>query len=185
MGARSARIELRPYKLSDFPSYVRGFELRGRKRNKFDEGPVTEKFLSRANYLGRMKKQHKRGRTRECFIFGIFDRKTGAHLGGIDLWMISSALRMVNLGYYIHNHAAGRGYGSEAARLAQEIAFRQIDLLRVEASCEPQNKASARVALKAGMFPEGLRRNYPIPGGPTDLYAFGMSAMDFKKRRQR
>ncbi len=185
MIARSQRIELRPYLAGDFDSWLTGNLWRKKKQNEFDTKPQPRKNLTRAFFNKRKRNLEKRAAERSCFIFGIFHRHTGEHLGVIDLYIISPRSHWANLGYLVLNQHWGNGFGPEAASLALEIAFKQLDLLRVEASCELHNKASARVALKAGMFEEGLRRKYPIPAGMKDLYVFGMNSVDFKKRKRR
>jgi ribosomal-protein-alanine N-acetyltransferase len=151
--------------------------------NSFDDRTRSKKELSKTAFLKFCRRCAKRGRDRAIFIFGIFERKTGSHLGRVDLWVLNPVIRTANLGYYVHNPFWGHGYASEAARLAQKIAFGPLNLRRVEASCELKNKASACVALKSGMIPEGLRRKYPIPSGMKDLFVYGMNSVDFRRRR--
>lgn len=116
------------------------------------------------------------------FVFGIFDRVTGACLGTLDLYVLNRTLRWANLGYQIHNNHWGKGIASEAAALALKLAFGPLDFHRVEASCELDNRASARVALRAGMIAEGIRRNFFSHGGGTDVRVLGISAIDFKSK---
>jgi [ribosomal protein S5]-alanine N-acetyltransferase len=185
MRASSRRLELRPFRPSDYEAWAEGYRKRLKKQHRFDEGPVQEKDLGLSVFRKKVAKQRKNASLLHQFFFPIFDKKSGAYLGGTDFYIINRSKRSANLGYFVHNHSWGKGYGPEAARLAMEIAFGALDLYRVEASCELQNEPSARVALKAGMFKEGMRRNYPIPIGMRDLYVFGMNSLDFKKRKRR
>jgi ribosomal-protein-alanine N-acetyltransferase len=181
MGARSKRLVLRPWKVSDFRGWVAGNEALLPKRNPWDIPPPDRKWWTAENFAKRVRHQREIAKAGHVFNFGVFDRKTGEWRGGIDLFIISPKIRCANLGYYVLNTHWGKGIAPEASRLALDIAFKQLNLRRVEASCELKNKASARVALKAGMFKEGLRRKYPIPAGLRDLYVFGMNCEDWKK----
>lgn len=184
MGASSKRILLRPYKASDFKGWLAGNAALKPKQNEFDIPPPPPEKCSKEIFAKRVKDQHLSAKNHNTFNFGVFDRKTGLWLGGIDLFIISPKIRCANLGYWVLNTHWGNGYAPEAAMLALKIAFEQLDLKRVEASCELKNKASAKVALKAGMFEEGMRRKYPIPTGMKDLYVFGMNSLDWKSHRK-
>lgn len=122
---------------------------------------------------------------RKIFIFGLFDRRSGANVGRIDLFVFSTSHRWANLGYAVHNQCWGQGYASEGSKLALQIGFGPLNLQRIEASCELANKASAKVARKAGLTFEGKRKKFPIPGGPADLFVFGENVFDWKKRHAR
>jgi len=59
------------------------------------------------------------------------------------------------LGYRIGRHFAGRGYASQAVKLAMDIAARELDLSRVEAIVRPQNIGSMRVLERNGFVAFG------------------------------
>lgn len=82
----------------------------------------------------------------------------------------------------IHNQFWGQGFASEAARLALKLGFGPVKLNRVEASCEPNHKASRRVAEKARLRYEGIRRKFFIKGAWVDIAVYGMNAVDYKRR---
>lgn len=56
-----------------------------------------------------------------------------------------------HLGYWIAVHAWNRGYATEATRAVIAHGFDHLGLRRIEASCFPENAASARVLVKSGM----------------------------------
>ena len=62
------------------------------------------------------------------------------------------------LGYILHPDYRGRGYTTEAVKLLVTHLFRTKDIVRVQAECSPENKASVRVLEKAGFTYEGLKR---------------------------
>jgi len=62
------------------------------------------------------------------------------------------------LGYITHPDHRGKGYTTEAVKLLVDYLFRAKNIVRVQAECSPENKASIRVLEKAGFTYEGLRR---------------------------
>ena len=62
------------------------------------------------------------------------------------------------LGYILHPDHRGKGYATEAVKLLVDYLFRAKNLVRVQAECSLENKASVRVLEKAGFTYEGLRR---------------------------
>lgn len=186
MQATSPRLEVRPYDEADFPAW-RDAHLRldRHKHNRFDSARPPAGKLTKAAFAKRLRRYRKSAQERRMFCFGVFCRASGAHLGGVDLYLYNEDMRWANLGYALHHHSWGKGYASEAARLALRIGFGPLHLHRIEASCEPVNKASARVALKAGLVPEGRRRKFFPQKGGIDLDVFGMNAIDYKKKGRR
>lgn len=184
MRAGSNLLELRPFRASDYPEWLATFDRLKPKQNEFDPKPRPRKKRTRP-FFAKMLLNQRKAVKRGIFIFPVFERSSGHLVGCIDLFVFDLSHRTANLGYVVHNNRWGEGIAPEASRLALDLSFSQLALKRVEASCELHNKASARVALKAGMFEEGMRRKFPIPSGMKDLYVFGMNSIDWKKIRQR
>jgi RimJ/RimL family protein N-acetyltransferase len=66
------------------------------------------------------------------------------------------------IGYVICRHAWGRGFATEVARRAVDLAFEHFGVWRVRATCAPQNLASRRVLEKAGLRHEGVLRRWTV-----------------------
>jgi RimJ/RimL family protein N-acetyltransferase len=64
------------------------------------------------------------------------------------------------IGYVINPRCWGRGYATEAAREMLRFGFGELELHRIEATCDVLNAASARVLEKIGMQREGLLREH-------------------------
>lgn len=63
------------------------------------------------------------------------------------------------IGYWIRSNATGAGLGTLAVRTLVDAAFEYVpDLIRVEAHCDKANRASRRVAEKAGLREVRTRR---------------------------
>jgi RimJ/RimL family protein N-acetyltransferase len=69
------------------------------------------------------------------------------------------------LGYVVRPDRWGHGYASEAAAAMLHFAFSTLGLHRVEATCRPENGASARVLEKIGMGREDLLRSHLLIRG--------------------
>jgi RimJ/RimL family protein N-acetyltransferase len=81
-----------------------------------------------------------------------------------DAWMI---------GIELEPGARGRGYGSEAQRLAADYLFETTSLHRVEASTDIDNLAEQRSLEKAGFTREGVNRGAQFrAGGYHDLVMY-------------
>lgn len=89
------------------------------------------------------------------------------------------ALRSASIGYWISQHAAGRGVTPQAVALAIDYCLRDLRLHRVEICIRPENAASLRVVEKLGLRFEGRRSRYiHIGGGWRDHDSFAVTAED-------
>ena len=92
------------------------------------------------------------------YNFVITDDR-GAFLGGCGLNQIKRDHRLANLGYWVRTSAACRGVATSAVRELATFAFAETDLLRLEIVAAVDNRASQRVAEKAGAIREGVLRD--------------------------
>jgi ribosomal-protein-alanine N-acetyltransferase len=60
----------------------------------------------------------------------------------------------VELIYVLAKESWGQGYAAEAARALRDYAFNELGLKRLIALIDPENQASAKVAIKVGMIKE-------------------------------
>jgi RimJ/RimL family protein N-acetyltransferase/8-oxo-dGTP pyrophosphatase MutT (NUDIX family) len=89
--------------------------------------------------------------TADDHVVGSIDvRDTGGGTGELS-WVLYAGHR-------------GQGYATRAARLMAEYALGELGMSRVEAKVEPGNTGSIRVATRAGLRREGVRRVEPGSG---------------------
>jgi ribosomal-protein-alanine N-acetyltransferase len=97
----------------------------------------------------------------EGYVFGIFTNDDEAFVGGVALRNVSrGAWQNATLGYWVAEKHNGRGYATEAVRLATRFAFDQAHLHRLQAGTLLHNIASQRVLEKAGYRFEGVSLRY-------------------------
>ncbi len=110
----------------------------------------------------------------------VTDRGTDAFLGTIGLFRVDHAQGTCEVGYGMRPGARGRGHATEALALLSRWALRDAGLHRVELRALVTNRASIRVAEKAGYRREGVARGAERgPDGRNhDMVVFGLIAPD-------
>jgi len=84
--------------------------------------------------------------------------------------------------YLVEPESWGKGIATEAARHLLDLAFGQLGLHRVWATCLPENPASARVLKKVGMRKEGfLVKNLKIHGMWKSSFLYAMLAEEWNR----
>jgi RimJ/RimL family protein N-acetyltransferase len=91
-----------------------------------------------------------------CRAFAVRDAETGALAGGCELRFRSA--ESAEASYWIFPAYRGRGWAARALKLAVPWAA-DAGVRRFVVEIEPDNAASARVALRAGFVPAGERLN--------------------------
>jgi ribosomal-protein-serine acetyltransferase len=95
----------------------------------------------------------------------------GRILGACGINFVNAPNRFANLGYWVRTSQTGRGVAVEAVRLLASWTFEHTDLERLEIVTAVGNKASQRVAERAGALREGiLRSRVCIHGSCHDAY---------------
>lgn len=88
--------------------------------------------------------------------------------------VVRGAWQNTTLGYFVAEGHGGKGYATEAVRLALDFAFGSVHLHRVQAGVMPRNVASAKVLRNNGFRLEGTSPRYLKINGEWedhDLYA--------------
>jgi ribosomal-protein-alanine N-acetyltransferase len=104
MVLKTRRLVVRPYKVSDFPVWLAAQRKVEPKKNRFDRGPLSPVRLNRRWFFKMIKGRQKLAKRDIVYLFAIFHRKTGEHVGHIDL-LVKTRLKTQDaiLGYAIHN----------------------------------------------------------------------------------
>ncbi|MBM7713249.1 RimJ/RimL family protein N-acetyltransferase [Bacillus thermophilus] len=85
------------------------------------------------------------------------------------------------IGWVFNPKYQNRGYASEAAKAILEYGFKEMNLHRIIATCQPENIPSYRVMEKIGMRREGFFKKC-IPNGNEwwDEYYYAILEEEFK-----
>lgn len=95
------------------------------------------------------------------FLFGIFLNSNNEHIGNIKIGNINSFHRFADLGIMIGKKELwGKGYGTEAIKLATRFAFRKLKLHKLFAGIYANNKGSYKAFFKCGYILAGRLRKH-------------------------
>jgi RimJ/RimL family protein N-acetyltransferase len=94
------------------------------------------------------------------FGFAITLRDSGRLIGSVGIGVWSDEHRRGELGYVLNRAYWSLGYATEATLRLVQFGFDELDLHRIEATCHPDNRASARVLEKVGFQFEGRLRDH-------------------------
>jgi RimJ/RimL family protein N-acetyltransferase len=103
----------------------------------------------------------------------VFSRETNQLLGSVGG---AKQNQRVQFGYCLARDAWGHGYATEAAGAFVDAVMAEPEIWRIQAFCDLENRASARVLQKIGLAHEGtLRRYLVLPNlgdTPRDVHCF-------------
>lgn len=97
----------------------------------------------------------------EAIRWGIELRETGALIGscGYNLWQLPGAFRG-EIGCELASAYWGRGYMDEALSLCIDYGFSVMELNRIEAYCDRDNRRALAFFERMGFAPEGTLREF-------------------------
>ena len=100
-------------------------------------------------------------------------------LGSISLMRPDWEHKRGEVGYWLSREARGQGHATRAVRLICRWGISRLGLERIELLAAPANRASQRVAERAGFTREALLRSYMDSNeGRRDMLAFGLLVSD-------
>lgn len=119
--------------------------------------------------------------------YGIELKEENKLIGTIDL-RLEANRSSGEIGYILNENYQRQGYAKEAAQTILSFAFTILELQKVTATCQSQNKASEGLMKALGMKKEGQLRNYEVwkNGEWVDLLQYGMLRQEyFEQERAR
>ena len=112
--------------------------------------------------------------------WGIEYKENGKFIGTIDFVWWQPNHKIAEIGYVISRDYWGKGLTTEVAKELVKFGFEEMDLVRVQARCDLENIASARVMEKAGMTLEGIiRKGIFVKGEHRDLKMYSILKEEF------
>lgn len=163
---RTKRLVLRPLRNSDYAVWFDCWVNRMPSQNRWDSGPKPPGQCSKAYFRKLVARHHKLAKEDDYYWFGVFEKKTGDLIGGIDFDVfVRSTHQFANFGYVIYNRHWGKGYGQESAAAGLKIGIKQLKLNRLEAAINLDNRKSIRLVKAIGMQREGIKKRYWFEDG--------------------
>ena len=105
----------------------------------------------------------------------VVHKDDGRLFGHLPFERFSPKYRTREIGWIFAPEYQGQGIATEAARAVLDLAFGELDLHRMVATCDPRNRASYRVMEKLGMRREAHHvKDVQIRGEWTDEYFYAI-----------
>lgn len=155
------RVQLRPLNVNDFEAWK---EVRTRCREWLRQWEPRTSVGGYENYDRRLFGARCATSERErisdsAYSFGLF--LSGRFIGETNLSSIQRGpFQSGNIGYWIDQDVAGKGYMPESVALVIRFAFESVSLHRIQISIIPRNTSSRRVPEKLKLRLEGLSQRY-------------------------
>jgi len=102
-------------------------------------------------------------KSKDNYLFGIF--LDGKHIGNMKLGNINHMYKRAEIGSLISKEYWGRGIGTEAHRLTEEFAFKNLGLHKVYAGVYAKNPAALKAVLRIGWRLVGEYEDHAIVDG--------------------
>jgi ribosomal-protein-serine acetyltransferase len=115
------------------------------------------------------------------YNFAVSYNSGSLYLGGCGLNIVDRDCGVANIGYWVRTGRTNEGIATAATLLLAKFAFNELRLNRVELTIAVDNRASLRVADKAGATREGILRNRVVKNdAPSDAVVFSFVPHDLE-----
>ncbi|UXV35385.1 GNAT family N-acetyltransferase [Staphylococcus sp. IVB6181] len=174
LSEETERLVIRPLEEKDYDMWMKGFCGRDVSQNPYDEGKLDMSVCTRKWYKQLIEKHQRLLKADDIYIFGIFRKSDGVHIGNLDVVTLSRQyFQWAECGYAIHNQFWRQGYGYEALAAMLKIAERRLKYHRIEAHVNIGNEPSIGLLEKAGFRYECTREQFLFENGEwTDHYVY-------------
>ncbi|MEZ0481602.1 GNAT family N-acetyltransferase [Planococcus sp. SSTMD024] len=164
--SETERLIVRPLQIGDYAEWLKGFNGRSPSKHAYDPGRLDMEECTEPWFSELVEKHQQLAKGDIAHVFGVFQKEDGRHVGMVDFSTLArQEFQWGRIGYTIHNQYWQQGYGKEAVTEALNIAFTQLGFHRIEAHINLDNKASVRLAERAGMKFECVREAFLYEGG--------------------
>lgn len=174
-----SRVRLRPLRADDADALF-AMKSDPRVMRYWSHAPWTE----RAQAVAQLEQLVRDRETSEFYQWAITAAGDDALVGTMSLFALNRAQRRADVGYSLAASAWGKGYATQALKLAVDFAFGTLGLARLEADIDPRNEASCRLVERIGFTREGLlRERWYVAGEATDSAIYGLLAREHAATR--
>lgn len=173
-------------KKNDFEQW---YEVRVRCRDWLEQWepapePNTPYLLDKDAFAKRCHTFERQRHFDSAYGFGLF-LTDETFVGELSIGNIQRGpMQSANIGYWIDEIHAGKGYVPEAVVLLLTFAFESLNLHRIEVAIVPRNRASRRVVEKLKFREEGIsERLLKIRGAWEDHVRYAITREEWLDRR--
>ncbi len=162
----SDRLILRTGRAADVPAIVR-FLRENRSFHRTTSPWRRPDFFTEGHWRKRVRVHRDDALHDRALRLFLFERDAPARVIGFVNFsnFVRGAFRACHLGYALDRNAEGRGYMTEALRIAIAHMFGRMKFHRIMANYLPANRRSARVLKRLGFRIEGRARAYLLIAG--------------------
>jgi RimJ/RimL family protein N-acetyltransferase len=115
--------------------------------------------------------------------FAVDLRESGTLIGTARVHVDVPDDHQGSVGYAFWHDHWGKGIATEAATAMLDFGFDQLGLHRIEATIDPDNAASVRIAEKLGMRLEGhMKERFSTPDGWRDSLLYATTEDEWRRR---
>lgn len=148
----TSRLTLRPFRLSDLPTFLAYRNDPKVARYQGWDIPYTPE---QAKAFFTDMQQTQPGKPGEWYQLVIEHSASQVMLGDCAFYVLKDESRQAEIGFTLAAAYQGQGYASEAVRRLLAYLFTELNLHRVRANCDPLNMASAHLLKSVGFRHEG------------------------------
>jgi len=144
------------------------------------ELPYTQRMAQ--DFIEEMKKS-KPGYSWHWYQFALELKSDGAMIGDCGFHLLEADRRQAEIGFTVARRYQGLGYGSEAVVRLLGYLFEEMELHRVQASCDPENLSSVGLLDRVGLRREGhFLENYWSRDHWSDEYWYAILRREWDAR---
>lgn len=159
-------VIIRPLTILDYDEWFLGYDNQLESKSKYDEGKFDTSFLTKQWYEDKLIERELLANDDRCYLFNIFRVEDGVFIGNCDITThMREDFQYARVGYTIHNQYWNNGYATQALKGLINIGFDSLKFHRLEAHINLDNIASKKVAIKAGMELECVRKSFILEDG--------------------
>ena len=151
-------IYLKYLEEEDYLVWLEGFSNRLPSQSPFDDG-LLDMTICTESWFADLVAKHRDFREKDQqYIWGIYDAKSGKHVGMVNLFVLArDDFQWAEIGYTIHNQFWRQGYAramlGELKKVSRELGFH-----RLEAHVDLHNIPSQNLLEQADFYLEGVRK---------------------------
>jgi RimJ/RimL family protein N-acetyltransferase len=178
---RTARLNLRPHRLSDLDDLL-AFHS-DPEVVRYIPWPVRDRDQTRVALEAKLD-QVSLSAPGQWLVLAVELRETGAVIGEVLLKWVSATDEQGEIGFAIHRAYHGQGLAFEAAEAMLRLGFAELKLHRIIGVCDADNTASAALMSRLGMRQEAhyVQATF-FKGRWTDDLIFAMLADEWFSRQ--